>query len=1189
MAETVRQIVSSPNYFTVSSEEQARLLTQASDLPTGSDVAELVNAFATAPEFESIRPREQLADFTLGGEIPAGEQAPEPQPQQEIPQVAPEAPALEEQEDSFILRHSPTARFLNPLLFGTPEEREKALDTPLLNLAPTIEGALGEAETTAGQVTYGAIAGTAELLDEFTTPRTLGIILATTPLLAVPYLGTLILAGFSASMAIGAAQIVPEVQKALDEGDVQEAAKQATKAIETGFLAAAAAGGTVKTGKKTLRNRRNKSKAGQRDIKLAIEELEVVGDSTRAPVINEARQTGKFEPTIEELVDLAGVTGKGKPSPADTKAVNAITSEPNPNALPLTEPIGTTLFPSIEHLTMQPEGKAIIRGIIVEAGGFLEQRRMGKDGKGMSFAETEKRAKTLVADINLKPGTILNAEESFALGETLVGLEMAADAAQQKMVTWQQLNPKQDVPLSIQSRVLDSWQRLIAVTEAYAGNATETGRALAILRANKKARGLSEVDKLLKLRANLAKNGLNEKEIGRIFAKLETMPNVTDRMRYLRDQQKPGFKDFLTWYYFNNILSNPKTHERNILGTTTSIFTQYPGQWTKAATDIIRLKPDKARNVFMRELPHQAMGMIDGFRTGSQKAMFMLKEGFSLGDQEIFDIPRIEIGGGPKSRAVLNIIPRVLGAADLMMKGIVYESEIAGQAYALSRKAGLKGEAFKQSVADLKNSPTRQMTELAGRKATRVVFRDDPGGLARKVIALKEEWKTLPRPLRDIPVLDFMVPFVRTPASILRAGFEAGPGFVFLRGIKGGKLSKLKGRELDQAQGLAMFGTMMLYPSVAMAMDGRLSGDGPKDAAERSALMAQGWQRNSMLIPLPHALGEFMGGSKSAQGSTYGPGWGEYWINYILLQPLSTQMGIVANMYEGWIYNDEMPTPDRIATAAAETTGAVIDQSFMRGITNLQDYLADPTRQLNSFVSQFAQGFVPLSAATSGAARAVDPIIRDAKTIYERLQTGIPYASQDLLPRVDIFGEPLERIGTPETRGFIVPEVSPVKNDPVYARLAELDMTPSVPGAPTTLADGRETTREEQLWISQLKGRQIRLQWEKVIEEDRDDNDKDRKLRMQATQRAVSSAISSAAQRSLAFMPDSVVDEGDILEWHRIYQEESTRLMRPWFTDPKRSAGLRDIMRDNFNLALGMLRDLSQEAAEQTNRRGGFE
>ena len=89
MAETVRQIVSQPDYFTVSPEEQVRLLAQASDLPTGSDLEGMVQSLATDPEFGFLRPREQIQDFTLGGEIPAGEQAPEPQPQQEIPQVAP--------------------------------------------------------------------------------------------------------------------------------------------------------------------------------------------------------------------------------------------------------------------------------------------------------------------------------------------------------------------------------------------------------------------------------------------------------------------------------------------------------------------------------------------------------------------------------------------------------------------------------------------------------------------------------------------------------------------------------------------------------------------------------------------------------------------------------------------------------------------------------------------------------------------------------------------------------------------------------------------------------------------------------------------------------------------------------------------------------------------------------------------
>ncbi len=72
-------------------------------------------------------------------------------------------------------------------------------------------------------------------------------------------------------------------------------------------------------------------------------------------------------------------------------------------------------------------------------------------------------------------------------------------------------------------------------------------------------------------------------------------------------------------------------------------------------------------------------------------------------------------------------------------------------------------------------------------------------------------------------------------------------------------------------------------------------------------------------------------------------------------------------------------------------------------------------------------------------------------------------------------------------------------------------------------------------------------------------------------------------------MPDSVETPEDIDLWHLLYAEESTKLLRPWFTDPKRANGLREIMRDNFNQALSMLRDLSHEAADKANARGGFE
>ena len=66
-----------------------------------------------------------------------------------------------------------------------------------------------------------------------------------------------------------------------------------------------------------------------------------------------------------------------------------------------------------------------------------------------------------------------------------------------------------------------------------------------------------------------------------------------------------------------------------------------------------------------------------------------------------------------------------------------------------------------------------------------------------------------------------------------------------------------------------------IWKAAALAAKGLMSGSGPKDSADRAALMESGWRPNSLKV-------------------------GDQWVSYQLAQPLSVQASVIANAFESW-------------------------------------------------------------------------------------------------------------------------------------------------------------------------------------------------------------------------------------------------------------------------------------------------
>jgi hypothetical protein len=92
-----------------------------------------------------------------------------------------------------------------------------------------------------------------------------------------------------------------------------------------------------------------------------------------------------------------------------------------------------------------------------------------------------------------------------------------------------------------------------------------------------------------------------------------------------------------------------------------------------------------------------------------------------------------------------------------------------------------------------------------------------------------------------------IVPFIKTPTNIMRDLGQHTP-FVAQRMSEYTEAMAKGGSEAAKAHGRVMVGGLMWSAGIMAAMNGNITGGGPKNKVQREALMATGWRPYSIKI-----------------------------------------------------------------------------------------------------------------------------------------------------------------------------------------------------------------------------------------------------------------------------------------------------------------------------------------------------
>lgn len=617
-----------------------------------------------------------------------------------------------------------------------------------------------------------------------------------------------------------------------------------------------------------------------------------------------------------------------------------------------------------------------------------------------------------------------------------------------------------------------AWTMHVAVMEDFLGARAEAGRALNILRTLPHAdiANYQQIRKMLDATAGATGGVDNLEAVAAMVAGLKNDPAAASRIARLA--MKPGFADKVYEMWISlGLLSNPVTHARNIVGNTASFSLQLPEHALASLIGRIRSPTGKNTNRILGvELWARGVGMRQGLL---EDALPAFARAIRTGEASDF-VDKYERAGrraisGLKGE-IIRAPLRALTAEDEFFKAIATRAELTAQAARKGYLEGARGDDLVERMNYLVANPTDEMVEAAADHARYLTYQNDLGAMGSKFQAwANAEWAAGIRPLK------FVVPFIRTTGNIGKYAAHRSP-LAFLGPTFWGDF-RAGGARRDLAIAKVSLGSAIGGGATMLASDGIITGAGPADPSARRLLMADGWQPYSIRF-------------------------GDRYVSYRGIEPYATMFGVAADLVGTQEYLTDRQQENAAGQIFRAVMGQITSKTYLTGLGNLMEAVQNPEQFGENYLSNLAGTVVP--AFVAGAAPIEDPVLRETRTMLDRVMSRIPGLSDNLPARHDIWGREIVREGAvgPD---YISPfRQSTRRNDPVTRELLDAGVSLSYPQRRVA---GVELSADEYDRYSALAGQYLRTDAEALVQSD-DWADMD-----QGERRRAFNSIKNAARR----------------------------------------------------------------------------
>lgn len=533
--------------------------------------------------------------------------------------------------------------------------------------------------------------------------------------------------------------------------------------------------------------------------------------------------------------------------------------------------------------------------------------------------------------------------------------------------------------------------------------------------------------------------GLNSflKDKGRSPADLRDIAHTLDGLdrgqaaRLLNDMRSPSAWDKFRWYWVNALISGPVTHTKYAIANTafglyeSALVTPIAGGIGTAR----RAVAGGTEGVFLGEAAARTWGIVAGVPDALVASVKAAKTGMQTplpGEVMQNLTPKQNKNITFQQRPIDGALGTVIGAPSRGASAIHsffnflgYRASIEAQAYRAAAKDGLgvTDDAFWQRRAAVADKPSVEMMNDAIEEGYRLTFINELGDKGRKMSSFVNSTK----------LGQLVMPFVHIPMNILKRSLEGTPA-AFLdaetRDVLMGKQGAVK-QEMAAARLIA--GGAVGAWAINNVLNDRMTGYGPTDPKERAQWLATGHNPYSIRI-------------------------GDEWFSFNRFGPLGTMLGLYSNLAEAipHIKPDAEELTKAIAMTVHSTGRLMEDEVGMQGLAGLIEAINEPERKGVRFVSSFAGSLLPYSSALRQTASAMDPYMRETKSVVDGLRYYIPNVREGLNPKRDWLGLPLANAGyggdIPALPGAsaIIQHRNAIA-DPVSLEAAALDIHPAPP------------------------------------------------------------------------------------------------------------------------------------------------
>jgi hypothetical protein len=725
----------------------------------------------------------------------------------------------------------------------------------------------------------------------------------------------------------------------------------------------------------------------------------------------------------------------------------------------------------LDTLTTDSDVRQALRAAASENDDFIGDRRgVVTDGQVMDLAADLGMvgAERLVRERVV--GQAFNAEQVMALRKLLIQSATEVSAAMKKAAA----GTDEDV---LAYAAAKDRHQLIQATVSQA--TAEAGRALRAFRNLTGTEG--NVDQFL--REATGKTLFQLRREAKLGAALDTPQQVS---KFVNDSRQPTFWRMLLEYWVNGLISGPATHTTYTIGNNLLMLEKL-GPETAAAAGVGAIRRMFGREGETVRLGEVAAGLA-GMRRGVGPALTAAVEAFKTGTttalpgENVQNILPFQYGAELATPGTTNEAAKVsdaLGSAFGMFRGI-WDSFIAGgglltsggvegspfvglryshlgvipdielrginvapigtairlpsrfiaaihsyfrvmnysveknaQAYRIAANEGLTGEAFDSRVGDLRQNPTAAMMQSGYERANQLTLMGQGGEFTQALSRLTNT------PIFGIPIFKFIDPFVKISSNVIEQSLvQRTPLGILSPEIRADLSGKNGNVAQDMATARMLVGTAYALAIGGLAAEGYVSGSGPTDPKQAAVWRLAGNQAHSVRI-------------------------GDIWYDVHRLGPLGMLMGVAADMYEVAHKASEGQMLEAASHLQHAVTQNILDESFMRGPSDLIKAVDDPGRYGEAYIRNFLSGFVPYSVGLSQMARATDPYSRQARSVMDAIKQKIPGLSEELLPRRDIWGEAMPNKAALGAAGVTAIYEQRMSHDPVNLALLDLGIAPA--------------------------------------------------------------------------------------------------------------------------------------------------